>query len=81
MRRLTGERLTEFYRKRQSRRSAAALPGWEAMIEPVNACEFDEEDVLATEVTDATLEAAGAPPQNGGAFTANLCTVMADCGS
>lgn len=51
------------------------------MIEPVNACEFDEEDVLATEVTDATLEAAGAPPQNGGAFTANLCTVMADCGS
>jgi hypothetical protein len=37
--------------------------------------------MLAAEVTDAMLEAAGASPQHGGAFTANLCTVMADCGS
>lgn len=51
------------------------------MIEPANAPEFDEEDVLTAEVTDAMLEQACAPPQNGGAFTANLCTVMADCGS
>ena len=54
------------------------------MIDAVNACEFDDEDILAalaTEVTDAMLEAAGAAPQHGGVFTANLCTVMADCGS
>jgi hypothetical protein len=54
------------------------------MIDAVNASEFGEEDILAalaTEVTDAMLEAAGAAPQHGGVFTVNLCTVMADCGS
>jgi hypothetical protein len=51
------------------------------MIDAVNACEFGEEDILATEVTDAMLEAAGAAPQHSGVFTVNLCTVMADCGS
>jgi hypothetical protein len=54
------------------------------MIDAVNACEFDEADILAAlaaEVTDAMLEAAGTAPQHGGAFTVNLCTVMADCGS
>lgn len=51
------------------------------MIEPADTCERDEQDILAAEVTDAMLEAACAPAQNGGAFTANLCTVMADCGS
>jgi hypothetical protein len=51
------------------------------MIEAVTPCEFDEADILAAEVTDAMLEAACAAPQNGGAFTVNLCTVMADCGS
>jgi hypothetical protein len=51
------------------------------MIDAVNAYEFDEEGSLAVEVTDAMLEAACAALQNGGAFTVNLCTVMADCGS
>jgi hypothetical protein len=54
------------------------------MIDAVKACEFDEADILAalaTEVTDAMLEAACASPRNGGVFTVNLCTVMADCGS
>jgi hypothetical protein len=51
------------------------------MIEPADVRQRDEEDILVAEVTDAMLEAACASAQNGGAFTANLCTVMADCGS
>jgi len=43
--------------------------------------ELDDEAILTAEVSDAALEAAGAGPRYGGAFTANLCTVMADCGS
>lgn len=50
------------------------------MIEATDKSAFDDNDILAPDVTDAVLEAAGAPPQHGGAFTANLCTVMADCG-
>ncbi len=44
--------------------------------------EPDTDDIFARDVTDAALEAAaGAAPLHGGAFTANLCTVMADCSS
>ncbi len=51
------------------------------MIDAIDAYEFGEEDILTAEVTDAMLEAAGGAPQHGAVFTANLCTVMADCGS
>jgi len=50
------------------------------MNDAIDACELDEDDILTAAVTDAALEAAaGAAPLNGGAFTVNLCTVMADC--
>jgi len=50
------------------------------MNDTIEACERDEDDIFAREVTDAALEAgAGAAPLGGGAFTVNLCTVMADC--
>ncbi len=41
-----------------------------------------EDDIFAITVTDETLEAAaGAGTDNAHAFTAALCTVMADCSS
>lgn len=51
------------------------------MRKSIELSEVNEQDMLIGEVTDAMLETAGASPQNGGAFTVNLCTVMADCSS
>jgi len=50
------------------------------MTNEAGVLDLDDEEILTAEVTDAMLEAA-CLPQTGGAFTANLCTVMADCGS
>ena len=52
------------------------------MNDTIDACELDEEDVLAVAVSDAALEAAaGAGPRNAAAFTVGPCTVMSDCSS
>jgi len=51
------------------------------MIDAADAPDLDDKDILGPEATDAMLETIGAAPRNGSAFTSNLCTVMADCGS